>query len=151
MALVAPKEHYRIVDQGECSCHFCSPVPALRDKVDRARMLFDARRCRCRNCSVNPKNPIWKCIGYQRAHYAFLSASVKRDLYIEMSYHAVFGDEQDGDELMAWIDRKIRTHPKRDGWWATHAERLALDWWFCAFDDYTRAEAKRVIALKIPA
>lgn len=141
-----PLDHYDVAEDDPCTCRYCLEWRRRRDVVDRYRMLFNFRRCKCVKCKDKPRNPIWECMGYQENHYAFVAAAVRRDLWIEMSYHAKFGTEQDGRELMAWLDAKIRSMEKhkngkpRDGWWSTHAERYPLDHWFCAFDNFVRAK-----------
>jgi hypothetical protein len=142
-----PLDHYDITELDDCACRYCDVWRKRRDLVDRARMLFNARRCICRNCAADPKNTIWKCTTYQKAQYAFLAAANRRELWIEMSYHAKFGAEQDGNELMGWLDQKIRSMEvtakgkSRDGWWALHAERTPLENWFCGFDNFARMKS----------
>jgi len=108
-------------------------------------MLFEARRCKCKNCTANPENTIWLCLNYQKAKYELLAAANRRELIIEMSYHATFGDEQDGEELMEWVDGEVRNSKKGDGWWALHAERLTMDDWFVKFDRFARNKSRSIL------
>lgn len=146
MTARGPLDHFDIGEDDTCTCYYCDMWRKRRDTVDRARMLFHSRRCRCNNCAADPKNTIWKCTYYQKAQYGFIAAANRRELWIEMSYHARHGQDQDGAELMQWLDAKIRSMEKtrsgksRDGWWALHAERTPLETWFCAFDNFSRAK-----------
>lgn len=141
-----PLDHYDIGEDDDCSCRYCNDWRVGRYVADKARMMFNARRCKCKNCAANPNNTIWKCASYMRAHNNHLAAANRRELWIEMSYHAKHGAEQDGRELMEWLDRTIRSMSltkrgtTKDGWWAFHSERLTLDYWFCRFDNFVRAK-----------
>lgn len=149
MAARGPLDHYDVDENDDCTCRYCNVWRVRRDVVNRFRMLFDARRCRCANCTADPKNTVWKCLHYQKSQYQFLASANRRELWTEMSFHGKFGTEQDGLELMDWLDRKIRSMEHREGWWALHAERHSLDYWFCQFDDFVRLKAKATLAVEM--
>ena len=142
-ALIA---HFDIEENDSCRCTYCADWKAQKGAMVRTKMLFEAKRCKCKNCAANPNNTLWLCLNYQKAQYALLEAANRRELVIEMSYHATFGDEQDGNELMEWVDNEIQTNVKHGvGWWALHSERMSMDDWFVMFDTYCREKAKRIL------
>jgi hypothetical protein len=108
---VAPLEHSTMLDDGNCGCSVCSEWTERREEfVTALGLLPDGHKwstCSCPQCRF-----------IALAHTNFLAAANKRDLTIEVAYHAK-NHSKHGLLVMAWLEKDL-TNPRYTTRWCAH-------------------------------
>jgi hypothetical protein len=133
-SLMGPaRRRYRLQHQNRddetCVCVLCSDWRFRRDEVERVvGFVKDGHRwinCTCPTCTV-----------VRALQMGLMAVANKRDLWIEMSYHA-YTDKvysRRANEVMTVIAREIENPSYRRGWWSHDGGCVAMDFWFRKVD-----------------
>jgi len=114
-------DHYDMLDEKVCGCYICT------DWTQRRKEFTDALQhvpkghkwtiCACPSC---------RFVG--RMQLNLLAASNKRDLFIEMSFHARYHSNY-GDIIMLWVERELKNPQYTDNWCAQEMSRFPMERW----------------------
>lgn len=119
--VISPQEHYNMLDQEECGCSTCIDWDLRREEFMRAVKLIPKGHkwtvCSCDSC---------RFVG--RFHLNFLAASNRRELLIEMSFHAKYHSRH-GNLIMAWLSEEMKNPSYTDNWMAQELNRYPMERW----------------------
>jgi hypothetical protein len=123
-----PLDHYDVLETDPCGCAVCSSWRrAKQDYTAAAKNRPDhLPTCGCDTCT-----PI------RRMHFQYQAFNVRRDLWIESSYHASI--HKYGPTYMSWLAVRTVDAKRRSNWWAIEASRFSVDYWFAEFDSAIRS------------
>jgi len=117
---VSPLEHYSMLD-AECGCSTCMDWETRRAEFVEAVTLVPKGHkwtiCACPDC---------RFVG--RIQLNYLAATNRRDLMIEMSFHARYHSRH-GREVMAWLDQEMRNPSYTTNWLAQELSRFPVERW----------------------
>jgi hypothetical protein len=120
-ALVSLQEHYNMLDQDDCSCPICMDWVQRREEFIRAGKSIPAGHkwsiCSCNDC---------RFVG--RFQLNLLAAANRRELLIEMSFHARFHSRH-GELVMAWTVGELAQPLYTDNWCAQEMNRFPMERW----------------------
>jgi hypothetical protein len=114
-------EHYAMLDAPECGCSICLDWEQRRLEFVEAVPLI-------------PKGHKWTICGCPRCRFVgrlqlnYLAATNRRDLLIEMSFHARYHSRH-GNAVMAWFEREMRNPAYTDNWCAQEMSRFPVERW----------------------
>lgn len=142
--IVSPFEHYALNNSTECQCALCVAYWMARDAMARANDKLKTKVCNCALCKTNTKRArgqrfsaahhvscrcVW-CEEVKATTEAFMAAQNRRDIWVEMSYHATHDEEiEDGRTLMAWLADELSLARPR---WSEQRVQFGsnqLSWW----------------------
>lgn len=118
---MSPLVHYSMLDAPECGCVTCVEWETRRAEfVDAALLVPKGHKwtiCGCPDC---------RFVG--RIQLNYLAATNRRDLLIEMSFHARYHSRH-GGAVMAWLEQEMRNPAYTVNWCAQEMSRFPLDRW----------------------
>jgi hypothetical protein len=118
---VSLQEHYSMLDQEDCGCAICMDWARRRGEFLRAtKNIPDGHKwsiCACNDC---------RFVGRFRLN--LLAAANRRELLIEMSFHARFHSRH-GAQVMDWIIKEMAKPGYTDNWCAQEMNRLPMERW----------------------
>jgi hypothetical protein len=123
-----PLDHFDVRDDEPCACSVCTAWFAAKREADAASAARPPHPPTC-NCR--------ECVPARRARYRLQALNARRDLWIEMSYHASM--HKVGEPYMAWLAAEMADDRKTLGWWANEASRFPLAYWFKRFEQAVRS------------
>lgn len=118
---VSAEEHYGFDESADCGCSICADW-----ETRRAEFVAVA--------SLVPKGHKWTVCGCDSCRFVgrfqmnLLAATNRRDLLIEMSFHARFHSLH-GERIMEWFHREIRDPSYTDNWCAQEMSRYPVERW----------------------
>ena len=118
---VSPEDHYNMLDEGLCGCSACADWDLRRLEFLRATKLLpkDHKWTVCA-CSV--------CRFVGRFQLNLLAAANRRDLLIEMSFHARYHSHH-GKLIMDWLAAEMRNPAYTINWCAQEMSRYPMERW----------------------
>lgn len=118
---VSPQEHYNMLDEGICGCAVCVDWDARRTEFTRATRLIPQGHkwtvCACDLC---------RFVG--RFQLNLLAAANRRELLIEMSFHARYHSHH-GKLVMTWLAAEMRNPSYTMNWCAQEMSRYPMERW----------------------
>jgi hypothetical protein len=118
---VSALDHYNMLDEPSCSCDICVDWHTRRDEfVQVAKLIPKGHKwtvCGCDNC---------RFVG--RIQLNFLAASNRRDLLIEMSFHARYHSNH-GQTVMGWLIDELQKPVYTVNWCAQEMSRFPMARW----------------------
>lgn len=118
---ISPLEHYSMLDSPDCGCDTCADWEQRRvEFVEAANLVPKGHRwtiCGCPDC---------RFVG--RIQLNYLAATNRRDLLIEMSFHARYHSRH-GSLIMAWLARELQNPTYTINWCAQEMSRYPLERW----------------------
>lgn len=118
-----PLDHFDVLDNDPCSCSICLGWRRAKQVADKAAVKRPPHLPTC-NCAA--------CAPTRRARYHLQAMNVRRDLWIEASYHASM--HRYGRSYMEWLALDVAAIRDRYAFWANEASRLPLSYWFERFE-----------------
>lgn len=118
---ISPQEHYNMLDEENCGCGICVDWEARRKEFNRVIKLIPRGHkwtvCACDMC---------RFVG--RFQLNLLAAANRRELLIEMSFHARFHSHH-GGLVMGWLDKEMRNPTYTINWCAQEMSRYPMERW----------------------
>ena len=118
---VSPLEHYSMLDAPDCGCGTCADWEQRRAEFVEAATLVPKDHkwtiCACPDCRL---------VG--RIQLNYLAATNRRDLLIEMSFHARYHSRH-GALIMAWLANEMKNPAYTINWCAQEMSRYPLERW----------------------
>lgn len=118
---ISLQEHYSMLDQEDCGCQVCAEWTQRREEFIRAtRSIPKGHKwsvCACGDC---------RFVG--RFQLNLLAAANRRELLIEMSFHARYHSRH-GAQVMAWITQELKGSSYTDNWCAQEMNRFPMERW----------------------
>ena len=119
--MIAPIEHYSMLDAPDCGCPTCMDWEGRRAEFVAAVELVPKGHkwtvCACTAC---------RFVG--RIQLNYLAATNRRDLLIEVSYHAQHHSTHP-NVVMAWLAQEMRRPEYTVNWCAQEMSRFPLERW----------------------
>lgn len=118
---VSAEEHYGFDESADCGCAICADWTVRRAEFVSAASLI-------------PKGHKWTVCGCDTCRFVgrfqmnYLAATNRRDLLIEMSFHARFHSLH-GKHVMAWYHQEIQNPSYTDNWCAQEMSRYPVERW----------------------
>lgn len=118
---VSAEEHYGFNESADCGCAICTDWTTRRAEFIAVAGLV-------------PKGHKWTVCGCDSCRFVgrfqmnLLAATNRRDLLIEMSFHARFHSLH-GEHVMAWFSKEIRNPSYTDNWCAQEMSRYPVERW----------------------
>jgi hypothetical protein len=113
--------HYSMLDSSNCGCAVCKEWEQRRAEFVSASSLIPKGHkwtiCGCADC---------RFVG--RIQLNYLAASNRRDLLIEMAFHAHF-HSRSGRAIMAWLDVELQKPQYTTNWMAQEFTRFPMERW----------------------
>lgn len=133
LAVVPAARHYVMQHENSeedgCACSLCQDWQLRRTEVDRVQPFIpDGHRwlnCACTVCSI-----------MRHLQLGLMAVANKRDLWIEMSYHA-YRDKayrERAADVMSVIRREIENPVYRRGWWSHDGGCVSMEFWLRKVD-----------------
>jgi hypothetical protein len=120
-APISPLEHYSMLDAPDCGCATCLEWEQRRAEFVSVVALVPPKHkwtiCAC---------PICRFVG--RIQLNWLAAQNRRDLLIEMSFHARYHSHH-GVEIMAWLKEEMKNPAYTVNWCAQEMTRFPMERW----------------------
>ena len=120
-ATVSALEHYSMRDTEACSCATCAEWQRRRAEFVAA-VRFVPKGHKWSICSC----PTCRFIG--RIQLNLLAATNRRDLLIEMSFHARYHSRH-GEPIMAWLETEMASPRYTVNWCAQEMSHYSVEWW----------------------
>ncbi len=118
---ISPQEHYNMLDEEICGCATCIDWDLRRKEFTRATKLIPAGHkwtvCACDLC---------RFVG--RFQLNLLAAANRRELLIEMSFHARYHSYH-GGLVMNWLETEMRKPTYTMNWCAQEMSRYPMERW----------------------
>lgn len=120
---VSPMEHYYMLDESDhgCGCSVCADWETRRAEfVTAVKIIPKGHKwgtCNCSDCRL---------VGRFQVNY--LAAMNKRDLTIEMSFHANYHSPH-GELVMAWLEEELKKPGYTVNWCAQEMNRYPVERW----------------------
>lgn len=118
---ISPQEHYNMLDEGICGCGVCVDWDMRREEFTRAIKLIPKGHkwtvCACDLC---------RFVG--RFQLNLLAAANRRELLIEMSFHARYHSYH-GGLVMNWLEVELRNPSYTPNWCAQEMSRYPMERW----------------------
>ena len=119
--MVSPQEHYSMLDEEDCGCTACVDWDIRRKEFLRAIKLIPKGHkwtvCACDLC---------RFVG--RFQLNLLAAANRRELLIEMSFHARYHSHH-GKLVMDWLEAEMRNPSYTINWCAQEMSRYPMERW----------------------
>lgn len=119
--MISPQEHYNMLDQANCGCVACTDWDLRRKEFYRATKLIPKGHkwtvCACGLC---------RFVG--RFQLNLLAAANRRELMIEMSFHARYHSRH-GGLVMDWLAREMTNPTYTVNWCAQEMSRYPMERW----------------------
>ncbi len=119
--VISPQEHYNMLDEGECGCLACADWDLRRTEFLRATKLLPKGHkwtvCACDTC---------RFVG--RFQLNLLAAANRRELLIEMSFHARYHSRH-GKLIMEWLATEMKNPSYTINWCAQEMSRYPMERW----------------------
>ena len=108
----------------DCGCTLCRDWHARRKDVESVLPLVEGHRwanCDCAFCTVA-----------RQLHFGFLSATNRRDLWTEMTYHVAVDKalRPRASEVLAVVKSELEDSQRTNNWWALEGGRMPMGFWF---------------------
>lgn len=118
---ISLQEHYSMLDEEDCGCHVCAEWTQRREEFIRASKIIPKGHkwsvCSCNDC---------RFVG--RFQLNLLAAANRRELLIEMSFHARYHSRH-GHTVMRWIVQEMAQPSYTDNWCAQEMNRFPMERW----------------------
>lgn len=118
---VSPLEHYAMLDEEKCGCLTCLDWEQRRKEfievIDLVPKGHVYTTCDCPDC---------RFVG--RIQLNFRAADNRRDLLIEMSFHARYHSTY-GTLIMQWLDHELQSPVYTLNWCAQEMSRFPVERW----------------------
>jgi len=118
---VSAQEHYNMLDEGDCGCSACMDWDLRRKEFIRATKLI-------------PKGHKWTVCACDRCRFVgrfqlnLLAAANRRELLIEMSFHARYHSRH-GKLVMDWLEQEMHSPAYTVNWCAQEMSRYPMERW----------------------
>jgi hypothetical protein len=118
---VSLQDHYAFLDAPECGCATCRDWELRRAEFVTASKLV-------------PKGHKWTICGCHACRFVgriqlnYLAATNRRDLVIEMSFHARYHSRH-GGLVMSWVEREMQNPVYTVNWCAQEMSRFPMERW----------------------
>jgi hypothetical protein len=120
-APISPQEHYNMLDEELCGCNTCVDWDLRRKEFIRATGLIPkGHKWTVCNCAI--------CRFVGQFQLNLLAAANRRELLIEMSFHARYHSRH-GDMIMTWLAEEMRKPSYTDNWCAQEMSRYPMERW----------------------
>lgn len=118
---VSPLEHYGMLDEEKCGCTTCVDWDQRRNELIEVIRLVPKGHvyttCDCPDC---------RFVG--RIQLNFRAADNRRDLLIEMAFHARYHSIH-GSLIMEWLERELQSPVYTLNWCAQEMPRFPVERW----------------------
>jgi hypothetical protein len=118
---ISPQDHYDMLDEGDCGCMACADWDLRRQEFIRVTKLIPKGHkwtvCACALC---------RFVG--RFQLNLLAAANRRELLIEMSFHAHFHSRH-GKLVMDWLEQEMCNPIYTINWCAQEMSRYPMERW----------------------
>ena len=118
---ISPQEHYSMLDEESCGCQSCVDWDLRRKEFVRATQLIPKGHkwtvCACTIC---------RFVG--RFQLNLLAAANRRELLIEMSFHARYHSRH-GEIVMTWLEQEMQKPIYTVNWCAQEMSRYPMARW----------------------
>ena len=118
---MSPLEHYDMLDSPDCGCPTCLDWEQRRAEfVEVVPLVPKGHKWTICPCAV--------CRFVGRIQLNWLAAQNRRDLLIEMSFHARYHSRH-GELVMAWLEQEMKNPAYTVNWCAQEMTRFPMERW----------------------
>lgn len=118
---VSPLEHYSMLDAPDCGCQTCIEWEQRRAEfVEVVALVPKGHKWTICACAI--------CRFVGRIQLNWLAAQNRRDLLIEMSFHARYHSRH-GVHVMAWLEQEMQNPSYTINWCAQEMTRFPMERW----------------------
>lgn len=120
-AAMSPLDHYAMLDSPDCGCATC-----VEWEQRRAEFIAATR--------IVPKGHKWTVCGCPECRFVgriqmnYLAATNRRDLLIEVAYHARHHSAHP-ELVMRWLEKEMNRSEYTINWCAQEMGRYPMEWW----------------------